>query len=183
MKKIMLCIAMLMTIGFADVCVDADVIQHSYPIYKNGSLYTTLAVNETCDYGCDQALNKCMTVDTDYGIMVVIAFIFFIIVTFWLSNHFKPKEEEMDYSKIGLSFVFLVLGMILTLGLLLYVGSIGSGYVSGFITNSSNMILSIGNIWGVLIGIFIFFIAIFFINGIFRNYIMSDRRRGSGREE
>lgn len=178
-RNVILILALMMAVGFSQnytSCIDTLNQQQNFSIIVNGN-NTNISVATACQYGCDQKLGQCRTIDANYGVIVTATFIFFIVMVFWLSNHFKPREEEMDYSKIGLSFLFLVFGMVLTLGLLLYVGSIGAGYVSSFITDSSNMILGVGNIWGVLIGVFIFFIAIFFLNGIVKNYIMRDRRR------
>lgn len=177
MKKILVCMAMLMAIGLADVCVNSDVIQHSYPVYKNGSLYMTLAVNETCDYGCDTANNRCNMVDSGYGLMTTLAIIAFIAVSFWVSHALKRKEtEEEDVPKTTLSLVFMLLGMTGLLGLFVYVGGLVSGYNSGFLQVGSSMMSSLTNIWAIVLAIFPMIIVIFFLIRLVRDKLIDKRR-------
>ncbi len=177
MKKIMLCIAMLMTIGLADVCADSDIIQHSYPVYKNGSLYMTLAVNETCDYGCDTANNRCNIVDSGYGLMATLAIMTFIIVSFWVSHILKRKEsEEEDVPKATLSLVFMLLGMTGLLGLFVYVGGLVSGYDSSFLQVGAGMMNSLTNVWAIVLMVFPMIIVVFFLIRLVRDRLLDKRR-------
>jgi len=172
MKKTMICLAMLLVVGFGSVCVNSDDVQNTYPVYKNGSLYTTLAVNETCDYGCDQTLNRCRTVDVGYGALVFGALIFFIVVMFYLAYYFRPKrdeEGEIDLGAIGLSFFWLFVGLLGILGLLFFVSGIGANIVSAFIGSSVEWIKTFTTIYSYMLGAFIVFVALFYIKAFLDN--------------
>ena len=176
---------MLLSSGYSDMvygdgCFDANVVMHNTStVTSESSLNTTTF--ESCDYGCDTTYGRCKTIDSGYGGMVIAGFIFTIIVMLLLFQITRPKDEdEYDIPKVGFSMVFLIIGLIALGNLLLFIGSLGSGLTSAFISDSSGMMLSMGDMIQLIVWAFAVMIVIVFIFRIFENRsrARNDQRRG-----
>jgi len=179
MMKQIIAMLLIMCSGMAvenyTTCIDANNAQQNFTINNNGNT-TTISVIGACKYGCDLTMNKCNEVDYTYLLAVIIGFIVAIIVSFWLAKHFRSGDKDQDFSGISLGFIFLMLGIFLTLGLLLYISGSVTGFNSSFLNSSSDMMLSISNIWGIIIIVLGFFLVLFFLTGFVKNKLMDKRR-------
>jgi len=136
----------------------------------DGTLHNSSYV---CDYGCDQTLNRCRTVDVGYGAIVLGVLIFFVCVMFFLSWYFKPKsgeEGEIDLGAIGLSFFWLFIGLLGILGMLFFVSGVGANMISAFIGSSVEWIKTFTTIYSYLLGVFFVFFFVLYIKALLDNF-------------
>ena len=179
MKKIMLAMMLVIGIGLSgnySTCIDDSNVQQNFSIDVNGNM-TNISVESSCPYGCDTDRGKCKTFDSGFGIIATLVIIFFTITMFWLSHFFKQKnDEETDVPKAGLGLIFMFLGLLGLFGVLIFAGTMVAGYDSSFLTTSSEWMLALSNIWGLVIGAFVMIIVIFFLMNIVRDRLVDNRR-------
>jgi len=126
-----------------------------------------------CDYGCDETLDRCRTVDVGYGAIVLGVLIFFICCMFFLSWYFKPErdeEGEIDLGAIGLSFFWLFVGLLGILGILFFVSGVGANMVSNFIGSSADWIKTFTTIYSYLLFAFLVFFSVFYLKALLDNF-------------
>ena len=179
-------VAMLVFLGIGypvfavgSTCIDSNIVMTNTSICDGECL--NYSSYDTCDYGCDTTYGRCKTIDSGYGSMVIAGFIFTIVVMLVLFQITRPKDEdEYDIPKVGFSMVFLIIGLIALGNLLLFIGSLGSGLTSTFISDSSGMMLSMGDVIQLIVWAFAVVIFVVFIFRIFENRsrARNEQRRG-----
>ena len=178
-NKIWLAMIMICGLGLSSsytACINSVTAQQNFSVLVNGN-ETNISITTDCQYGCDQAIGKCNTIDAGYGMITTISIIVFIVVMFWISHFLKRKEtEEEDVPKATMSLVFMLLGMTGLLGLLVYVGGLVTGYDSGFLQVGAGMMSSFSNIWAIVLTVFPMIIVVFYLIRLVRDRLIDKRR-------
>jgi hypothetical protein len=158
-------------------CIDSANLQQNFSILVNNN-QTNISVATVCQYGCDTSINKCKIIDSGYLLSTIMVLIFFTTAMFWLSHFFRRKNEgdEYDATKAGLGLLFMIIGMLGLFGLFIYAGSIVTGYDSSFLVNGVSMMNALSNIWGLVIGVFVLMVFVFYIMTVVRDRMVDKRQ-------
>jgi hypothetical protein len=70
----------------------------------------------------------------------------------------------------------MIIGMLGLFGLFIYAGSIVTGYDSSFLVNGVSMMNALSNIWGLVIGVFVLMVFVFYIMTVVRDRMVDKRQ-------
>lgn len=155
--------------GVGSSCQDNNTVIENVTVWYNASYSEQLSTYKTCDYGCDTTYGRCKMIDGGFGALVLGAFMFFAGGMFALAFYFKPSGED-DYTtgKMGMSVIFVVIGMFAILGTLLFVAGIGSPIQNTSIQGGVDWTRTLMEVWGIIIGVFMLLLGVLFFSGAIR---------------